>query len=544
MSEFLKDFFSFFSEENKIISRETFEELELKVELAYSWELVERLINSLTYLPKRDNYEIVFDIEGNTKRLTSNTNIDAILEFFKDNPGSSLLTHLTIYKKSINCISSIYFIELFERYIKEVGLYKFLIAFNSFFNEKHVFEVFQEITEIRTKSIVFQQPSSSSNFDGFYCDRKGVLSNINDNSCFVQGAEKLVAMDFFLEERSKTRKFLNEVFDKLAIILSISSLSDVFELYDDGTITFKISGYKTIYADKVCVSNYIPILPYLYKITSWVYENDKCSDKLGIARNVISLYSKEQEGLLGISDKTWLAIKSNYSIYLKDNVQKYLEVKNKVTDYIFSHEVKIHSITEQLLSSFKSNFLGVLGFIVSVVIVNGLRQNGIGVIFSKEYLYIVFSLTTLSLAWLAFSWIDARAKMNNSRKIIESTLNRNYANIIAEDEINSYLLPAFKDSDDFFNIQLKKYRNWWISILLLFAFIFVFGNLFFVVKGTETPSATTPLIMPNKLTDQVRDIESAILPFVSSSEIDRPADLSNPKAPSVHEEQAVTKVDK
>lgn len=475
MSSFSIELLSVIESNNTILKRETFKELEVKVELPYDKKILESLLASLTEIPERDGYEVIVDIEGNTEKIIKSEDSHKIFSFFEENQAELLTLYLRVNKSIDNNLSSIYLIDLFEEYIDEVGLRRFLIAFQEFFVEWHVFETLQEVPSFGSSTIKFQRPSNQLK-EKSQLYKENRLLNIQSNACLIPDGISFSAEEFFLIKRSESSTFLNSVFDKLATYFTLASLSNTFEMHDNEEVSFKINGYKSICSENEGISCYVSILSYLYKIYSWVYENDKCSDKLGIARNVLSLYSKDNK-LSGVNEQAWLSIQSNYRIYLKENVQKYLEVKNKITDYIFNHDSKIYSLTEQFLSSFRSNFLGIIGFFISVVIVNGLRQNGIDVIFSNEYLYVASSILLLSVVWLFFSITDVKSKKENSKATIDSTLRRNYGNILAEDEIGSYLKPAFKDSDKFFEKQLKKYICWWSVVLILFFAIFVIGNL-------------------------------------------------------------------
>ena len=71
----------------------------------------------------------------------------------------------------------------------------------------------------------------------------------------------------------------------------------------------------------------------LYKIYNWIYSGGSIVDKVIIARNIICLHCK-YESLLNISDGVMASIQTNYNLYLRDNVTQYLELKNKVAEFI------------------------------------------------------------------------------------------------------------------------------------------------------------------------------------------------------------------
>lgn len=64
------------------------------------------------------------------------------------------------------------------------------------------------------------------------------------------------------------------------------------------------------------------------------------------------------------------SIQSNYNLYLKDNVKDYLELKNKVAEFISDIVSKTGEYATSLLDKFKSNLIAIFGFIFSVILAN------------------------------------------------------------------------------------------------------------------------------------------------------------------------------
>ena len=63
-----------------------------------------------------------------------------------------------------------------------------------------------------------------------------------------------------------------------------------------------------------------------------------------------------------MDDKVMASIQSNYNLYLKENVKEYLELKNKVAEFISDIVSKTGEYACFLLNKFKSKVLLVLLF--------------------------------------------------------------------------------------------------------------------------------------------------------------------------------------
>ena len=122
----------------------------------------------------------------------------------------------------------------------------------------------------------------------------------------------------------------------------------------------------------------------LSNLFQWTYSNaSNISDKLGIFRNMISLFLINSK-FNDITDDILSSCKSNYSIYLKENVERYIEVKN-------NQQVILNSIIDDIVStcnvyktSFKQSLLNIMTFFFSVVVLNVISTGGIDKIFTLE----------------------------------------------------------------------------------------------------------------------------------------------------------------
>lgn len=102
-----------------------------------------------------------------------------------------------------------------------------------------------------------------------------------------------------------------------------------------------------------------------------------------IARNIICLHCK-YESLLNISDGVMASIQTNYNLYLRDNETQYLELKNKVAEFITDIVSRTGEYATEMLDKFKTNLLAILGFLFSVILANIVSDQPLDNIFTKD----------------------------------------------------------------------------------------------------------------------------------------------------------------
>ena len=94
------------------------------------------------------------------------------------------------------------------------------------------------------------------------------------------------------------------------------------------------------------------------------------------------------------------SIQSNYNLYLKDNVAQYLELKNKVAEFISDIVSRTGEYATELLDKFKANMIAVFGFLFSVVIADIVSDQPLDNIFTKDITVIMELILAGSVVYL------------------------------------------------------------------------------------------------------------------------------------------------
>ena len=170
---------------------------------------------------------------------------------------------------------------------------------------------------------------------------------------------------------------------------------------------------------------------------------------MALTRNVISMYCKYTD-ILDIDEKTFLAIKSNYNIYLKENVDKYIELKKELTSFIMNTSNQINDIIGNFIGNFEKNIVAFITFILGTIIANIVSDTPLNNIFTKDIITIIFVILLGSLFYLVITIIETYYRFLSYKKNYDD-LKESYRDILDEQDI----VTIFKNDKEY----LKNKKN-------------------------------------------------------------------------------------
>ncbi|MBX9798098.1 MAG: hypothetical protein K2Y13_01440 [Burkholderiaceae bacterium] len=472
---------------------ETFDTVSLKLAReALSGDFTLKLFDELKTISARDTFELVIEAHGNYETVrdctyASLTRIKAHIEEFKEEGLSEI--KLQIAKGNVNSTLSIYFLDHLCNYLSHECLLNLINTLANQFEHTLTFEVFSTIEPFGTETIRFIQAGAAmpSMVEPNESLRQQKLDLFLENATVAQIKVKLLPSDLYLTKGSANQA-LNQFFETACSVLALAFIANTSSLSRDNVLTYKISGYKTIICNGISPADLRKNYLHLHKIYLWTYEGGNHSDKLGLVRNVLSIHS-DDAGNIKIDKQVWEALQSNYQIYLKGNIQSYLEVKNKIAEFIIELTTRTYSMADELLDSFKNNAFILLTFLISVVVVNGLKDTGETIVFSNAYLMIVIILAIFSGAWLLMTRSEVMNQFDGASKAIADILKLNYSKVLMESEINECVNPVIATNRSYLQNQVKRYTGWWILMLVIFLGSFFIGNQLFSKNEIKTESA-------------------------------------------------------
>lgn len=204
----------------------------------------------------------------------------------------------------------------------------------------------------------------------------------------------------------------------------------------------------------------------LYKIYDWIHSGGNPIDKAIIARNIICLHCK-YEPPLNMDERVLASIQSNYNLYLKDNVAQYLELKNKMAEFISDTVSRTGEYATELLDRFKTNLIAVFGFLFTVILADVVSDQPLDNIFTRDITAILELVLAGSLVYLFICYKQSQYQM---KKVYESyeSLKKSYKGILAQEDIEE----CFQNDEVLFEMKksVKKseitYLVLWICFLL------------------------------------------------------------------------------
>lgn len=339
---------------------------------------------------------------------------------------------IEIEKNVENGWFSIYNWEAFSSYLCEKSLVEILGSFNFLLKKEDFlyFEVLDKDIQWNTKTMIF-----CNNKEAIFkslVNRQCILKNVKEVSCFYNDFDIALIPDDFIIINDYKNNSLREKFNNIATLLSISYISNQSKLVDN-KLNCQITGQRNIEYN-YNLSDITTNLE-LIKIYEWIYSNDNAIDKAIISRNIISLHCKFCD-LLSTDGKTFSSIQSNYRIYLKDNVNKFLEAKEVVTKFICDITLQIGSDATKLLNDFKNNIFAIFGFLLTVFIANVSSEQPLDNIFTTDIVNLLFIILYGSIFYFIICLVECLYKYYKN-DLAYANLKDSYKDVFTEEDFKN-----------------------------------------------------------------------------------------------------------
>jgi len=450
------------------------------------------LFAELSKFPSRDVFrlEITQGVEsGREFKVSDASSLEELLRLCSEtiDLDANFSVLLNVEKRCIDGYLSVYFIEELDKYFLQRNPLNIVRELSLSFREGIHFVVFSKIEQYGSKTIFF----ASSNAAPIYIDirrRLRIISKFKDSSSFLgyeEFASKLLPADFYADGETNLPN-IKSFFEKAFLLLSFAFISNQSEIKKIGDNKYcflaKIHGYKAIEFDVFLYVGEKISLPILYKIYDWAYQSDAGNtvEKIGLVRNLISLHTSEDDRI-SIDDILWQAIKSNYKVYLQENVEVYLEAKSKIAEVLTSSVEKTQELVEGVVSSIRAAIGVLITFLLTVVLINGFKDIGEALkTFSIPYFIVVVVISVCAWYWVSYSIKDARSRFEYSSENIEKILLNSYKNILLPTEISDATSVVRNNNLTYLDTYTGKYEKFWRRFLYLFCGAYLVGTVIYV----------------------------------------------------------------
>lgn len=439
----------------------------------------EEISNTISKFNTRDDIQIYLQDESEESlTISKNSNNSQEYEnFIKNNQQLEEVAYIKInIKKDVNSNKiSIYNIDSFFTNFCKYSLIDNLKFFNYRFKQANniIFVNYDNEYMFNTNSIIMT--NSDNEITIVQENREEKIEKCNGVSNFANNVELgLIPDDFSIISTNINNEFVERL-QKFKIIFSLIYIAD-YSYIDEEFLKIKLNGLRNRdYIIKLNEFNYKSQYEEFYRIFCWIFQDANEYDKIALTRNVIGMYCKYSH-ILDIDEKTFLAIKSNYNIYLKENVDKYIELKNKLTEFVINSSNQINDIIGNFVGNFEKNIAAFITFILGTIIANIVSDSPLDNILTKDVISIIIAILIGSIVYLGITIIVTYFKFMNYKRNYDN-LKESYTEILNQQDIDI----IFKNDKEYLynkkNIMKISiiFSVLWI-LMIIIAFIIIIMN--------------------------------------------------------------------
>ena len=260
---------------------------------------------------------------------------------------------------------------------------------------------------------------------------------------------ELLPDDFIIQGINKAGGELIPLFGKIATVLSLLYVVSSSTINSEG-IDLQISGQRTVH-NSLNFENIDKNRKWI-SMYNWIYDGGNSTDKMLIANSVMSLYCK-YDNFLNPDSVMFDAIKTNYRLYLRNNVSQYLDMKRDISKFIQEVISQVGNYALSVFSKFKSNLIAMAGFLFTVVLVQIGSERGFEDVFTKDAIRLFEAFLLGSVIYLATCLYESLFQVSMAERGY-TELKDNYSDVLSQIELKE----AFKN-DELFNEYKKTARK-------------------------------------------------------------------------------------
>lgn len=441
--------------------------------------------NSLTFLHLRDKFVLTIeDNNGDPISFYSESNtlkgfvtaLDKESKFGSEKLNASFI----INKERIDNTISIYDLSAFTETLKGLNASEFFTVIGRAVSELEyvIFSVDGLIQSFSSDTIYFV-PSNGTQYTIKTNRRLKRLDAIKNVSYFAQSeALQLIPNDLRINNTAEN-KDLHSLMNKCSLSLAVIYLFDITSL-NENVLDFKINGYKSL-KGQVNLSEFNETYEEYFKIYDWVYTGGNLIDKIGLARNILSLHFLK-DGELSLQGSPYQSIQSSYKLYEKQNIKQYIEIRNKISDQLLDFNKRANAVIDTFASGFQKNALALLTFYLSAVAIKLLGKGEFLNIFTLDATVLSFVFISGSSIYFFVARWEVKAQLTRFRESYNNMKER-YKDLLEQGDIELILNhdKEFNADVKFINAKLKNYSILWFALLLILSlgttFLYIVYNL-------------------------------------------------------------------
>lgn len=351
-------------------------------------------------------------------------------------------------------------------------------AFEHWWVNKSLYERIEHLHSYSSKG--FKKISYS--YQGNYHEYKlhyladDIQSNIDSTTDLLQlnGFSKYKEYPLFFNwDFSEMSNDFEDSWNSCILFMELSRIFNFISFEEqNNAIVLKLDGYKSVkfninLSDLEVINKLGALFPVYSQIFNWIYQGDgNAIDKLGIVRSVLS--KELSTNNLNVDNHVMQSIQSNFKLYLKKNLEKYLEVKLMIENNI-DDLVQVASRTRIEFESKITNAITLFStFFVLTVVISVLDTNGdIKTLqfFSYEVCVLIELIIICGLFYISFVHKETTKEIDRIDSRIQG-IKKRYVGLMHTDDIDHIIAK----NEEFSEIRHTKNRcNRYLLLLLKIA---------------------------------------------------------------------------
>lgn len=439
-----------------------------------------QLIQALSRIPNRDRPRIVIQYSHTVDNDILESSEQTELETFINNIDINLThaenqgTTITIKIKKISHDQtlSIYSTKAISEFWSDKSINSSFLKIKNLSEKANTLELLDNTKSFSTSLFIFKSQEDASVELQPKILREELLSKREKSTNFANSAQHNFIPEDFKVVNGVIPQEIQNTFTPLLLASSLIFICDYSRFTDAGDVKLKLNGYKTIentikYAEiRINLENAADIF---FEIYNWIYNDGSTIDKIGIARNIISIHL-EKDSFTSIPHETIASISSGYQIYLKDNLKQYIEIKNKISESIQKSSEKASDLAKNVGAAFRSSIFAIYSFFFSIFLFRIVSGKTPTLEVTPEIYWIFFSFLCISILVCFYSMnelSDERSRLQTSYKNVKNR----YKDLITEKDLAKILN---EDQDHISDIEYINSRGvktrilWATSLFVIF----------------------------------------------------------------------------
>lgn len=415
----------------------------------------------LCEFPSRDKIEVIFSTVTEESLVLSNWCIEKQEADYNEflallDENDELTLQININKEVKAGILSIYNVRAFNEYLLGLEVIDVIKFIESDIQEAEnlVFELFDSEMFIATRTILFRPCDMvNAKIDNF--NRSKRIKECRKNCYAFWGGTVLpIPDDFhFVVDNLRDNPYKN-IFAKIESLLSIIYISDDVHFEKDKVICQIMGQRMNVHEISYCDIHYNEVL---FDIYSWIYTEGNIVDKITLARNLLSMHCRYIL-IKDIDEKTFMSIKSNFALYQKENVDKYIEIKGKMTELLSNILNQSREIVMDIVSQIGKNIVAYFSFVLTVFISSIMSEKGLVDIFSKDVTYFSYAFILGSIIYMCITNHITKYKVEKLQESYELIKRNNdffektreYEDIFRDEEVENIVKEIKRHKRSFF----------------------------------------------------------------------------------------------